>query len=291
MPPENDQNKKNEMPQKVKALRTYEDDIQTEIKRGQVSMSKIAISERMRSGKGASIGTTEPAPTNKKRLVVIGIVILLLGAGTYIFLSLNKTQEIVENTQQSSKPAPVIAIDSEKEIVMPIVKRSSIVDAIQKEVSAALPISTVEAIHLKDGLIYIGAKKFLRTLEVDQPVKLSQSILNEYTVGIHTFDGNHPFIVFKTNSYENAFTGMLAWEDNLVATFVPLVSGRSLLPTEKKTFEDGLVRNKDVRALKGEDGKLLLVYTFLDRETILITNSEYTVEEIGKRLNAFKTKR
>jgi len=284
-------NQNNEMPQKVKALRTYEDDIQAEIKKGQVSMSKIAIAERLRSGKGASIGTAEAAPSKRRRYIIIGIVVLLLSAGTFIILNLNTTQEIIDTTQVSSKPAAIISVDSEKEITLPIVKRSSIVDAIQKEAVAPLPISTVQAIYLKDGLVYIGAKKFLRSLEVDQPPKLSQAIQNELAIGIHTFDGNHPYVVLKTNSYENAFTGMLAWEDDLAMKFSPLISGRTLLATDPKTFEDGLVRNKDVRVLKSEDGKLLMLYTFLDRDTILITDSEYTVEEIGKRLNAIKTKR
>lgn len=48
-------------------------------------------------------------------------------------------------------------------------------------------------------------------------------------------------------------------------------------------FFDQVVENRDVRVVKNQAGDILLLWTFLDRNTILITTNEYTLREVITR--------
>ena len=50
-------------------------------------------------------------------------------------------------------------------------------------------------------------------------------------------------------------------------------------------FVDMVIKNKDVRAIKSGDGKIVLAYTFLNDKTILIFNEEHLIEELLRRMS------
>jgi hypothetical protein len=157
------------------------------------------------------------------------------------------------------------------------------------------------------------------------PASLVRSIDEHLMFGFHAFDGNQPFFIFKTALYENAFAGMLDWERTikndmgLVFKFPVAVSTTtatsttenatttptgedgiatsttdnldSLIRTNRpfvEPFRDRVVRNKEVRVLEDENGKILLLYAFQDRQTIIITTNEFTLNEVVSRLNSIQ---
>ncbi len=62
--------------------------------------------------------------------------------------------------------------------------------------------------------------------------------------------------------------------------FQPL---RSFIALRGK-FEDKIVKNKDVREFRTDDGKILFLYSFIDSNHLVITTSEATLAEIITRL-------
>ena len=119
--------------------------------------------------------------------------------------------------------------------------------------------------------------------------------------GVHSFDGNHPFLVLKTGFYENAFAGMLEWErymkDDLAPLFGPaktkIPSGQIVADTVQEpelVFVDSVIKNKDTRILRGKNGKTELLYSFVDKNTIIITTNEHTLEEVFVRHTTSKTR-
>ncbi len=278
-------------PQKVQGLRTYEADIQEAIKKDNVSLTRIAMAERARDAQGGGFGGSAKRLSRKKIWAIVIIAVLIISASGITYI-VHRNNQVIEEILTVQRPDPLILADTEKDILLPGVTRSSLIDTLQKEIAAPVSISTVKVLYLKESTdLYMGAKRFLRIMETDLPSGLSQALLSNFTVGVHSFDGNHAFIILKTDLYESAVTGMFAWESNLAQKFMPLLNGRALTTAENKPFKSGLIKNKDVRVLKTADDKLLIVYSFIDHETILITTNEYTVEEITKRVNAFKLKR
>ncbi|MFM2384038.1 MAG: hypothetical protein RIQ72_610, partial [Candidatus Parcubacteria bacterium] len=56
-------------------------------------------------------------------------------------------------------------------------------------------------------------------------------------------------------------------------------------------FKDRIVQNKDVRALVNPEGKILFMYTFLDRKTLVIISSEKGLKEVLTRMTTGRIRR
>jgi hypothetical protein len=94
------------------------------------------------------------------------------------------------------------------------------------------------------------------------------------------------FIIIKLESFENAFAGMLAWEAKMLEDLGPLFSTRELAANTPSdtAFEDVTERNKDARVLRNPEGEVVLLYSFFDNNTLIITDSEETLRVILNRL-------
>jgi hypothetical protein len=55
-------------------------------------------------------------------------------------------------------------------------------------------------------------------------------------------------------------------------------------PFGPAAFVDKIVENHDARAVLNSDGEILLLWTFIDRYTLVITTNEYTLREVVSRL-------
>jgi uncharacterized protein (DUF2141 family) len=93
-------------------------------------------------------------------------------------------------------------------------------------------------------------------------------------------------------SYDHAFAGMLTWEDSIntdlapVFTAVPaLTKDQNGLPV-KRTFQDLVMRNYDVRALEDDNGQIQMYYSFPTQNILVLAESPYSFTEILSRLQA-----
>ena len=93
----------------------------------------------------------------------------------------------------------------------------------------------------------------------------------------------------KIDFFDNAFAGMLRWEDFMADDMFPLfaIDGVDKSIREKK-FKDLVFRNQDIRILTDAQDQILLVYSFPDRQTLIITTDIETFDEIINRLNTPK---
>jgi len=102
--------------------------------------------------------------------------------------------------------------------------------------------------------------------------------------------GEEPFIVMKVQSFDTAFAGMLEWERILSADLSPLFgrtvtqsfdpSARTTTQIRSAFFRDVISSNKSIRLLTDETGADRITYTFVDRNTILITTTRETLGAI-----------
>lgn len=84
-------------------------------------------------------------------------------------------------------------------------------------------------------------------------------------------------IILEIESFDTALGGMYSWEQNLVDDFMPL------LGTGPATnFIDTTNSNRDIRVAKRGDGSELL-YTFIDRNTLLIATDRSLISEVVNR--------
>lgn len=169
----------------------------------------------------------------------------------------------------------------------------------------------------------MGAQSFLALLAPNIPADLLRTISPTFLLGVHSFDTNQPFLLLKVDPYEQAFAGMLAWEPTMHQDLSPLfdytpsphintdtsdtttaasstatAATSSATPATsttaavtnpdsaftQATFVDTIVENHDARALKNTAGDIYFLWTFLDRNTVLITTNPNTVREVITRL-------
>jgi hypothetical protein len=111
--------------------------------------------------------------------------------------------------------------------------------------------------------------------------------------GLYNYNGNQRFLILKVGDYDTAFSGMLSWETDLWQNFKELFelpdnsalySSSSTLSTAIK-FQDYTIDNKDCRVVEDYSGNIVFLYSIIDQNTIVITTSINTLEEIINRVS------
>lgn len=286
----------------IPRLRTYKADIAQTIRDTNASVVSIAAAESKRRTVRDFMEATVPLQKTLPRslaLASLGVLFVLLGIGALAFVFLDDEPEgVVEITA----PVRFIAVDAATTVDMGGMERAALMNALLK-----LRNETDLALGLVRGLYpvrsvdktqeLVDARAFFSTLAPDIPGALARTLRPEFMIGIHAFDNNQPFLLLTLSSYEQAFAGMLDWEVSLARDLSPLFDrtprprARSEATTTpvaafflESSFVDRVLYNRDTRALLNAGGDIVLVYVFLDRETLLITTNEHTLQEVVTRL-------
>ena len=268
---------------KLSAIRTFRGDISGGVQSGNVSMTNIALAEAARK-RAAQASAPEPTPSRSRRWVVIALGVAgfaLVGAAILAVIGLMSTDEPV--TQSTGLTAPPSIIFTEEAV---LIDTNSIADApglhkrIAQEISAP-PIKNGRVVSLNftvgtgaDTRI-LTAQEFFAVMAPTMPSNLLRSLDESFLFGIYFHEKNEPFIILEPDSYENAFAGMLKWEASLAQEILPLFNRKSELSnTRNLNWADKVIRNIDARVEKDANGTVTLVYSFINRNTLVIASSE-----------------
>jgi hypothetical protein len=129
----------------------------------------------------------------------------------------------------------------------------------------------------------IPIEDLVKGFELNIPSALARSLGAPYMLGLYSDSFQNFFLIIKVKDYGIAYRDMLEWEKNLVKDFEPILKDDDA-DQVAYPFKDLIVKNKDTRAAISTAGRLRLIYTFLDKETILLTESETALKSI---LDAF----
>lgn len=131
--------------------------------------------------------------------------------------------------------------------------------------------------------------QLIQQMGLQAPSILLRNIDNTSTVGVlRAGTETRPFMLFKVNSYERTFAGMLAWEPTMasdLATFYPAYAG--IASTSSKTptsFVDAVVANYDVRVLRDSSGRSLMLYGYKGKDLLIIARDEAAFTALVSRL-------
>ena len=105
--------------------------------------------------------------------------------------------------------------------------------------------------------------------------------------GVYSSSENVPFIILRTNDFNNTFAGMLQWESSIVEDLSPLF-GEMRFEEEgvvlAEDFTDEIINNQDARILRHSNGDTALLYSFPNTTTVIITTDTEAFFEVFKRL-------
>jgi hypothetical protein len=288
-------------------LRTLRLDVEESVKEHKTSLVTVAAAEENRRAKGAPTAPSlteekeRPARSYKTIIVALSAGLVLAGAGALFFVFMPRTVPVATLQLPAST---LIFIDDIQQVPLGSQDRSEVMGAL---------VASRESTHLSLGLISelyptatattsseahrASVRDILRILAPSMQEELVRVFDPQYVLGVHVFDGNQAFLLLKTSSYEQAYSGMVAWEPSMRADLLPLFDRRprprapqeklstSTAPAVIKTgFQDAVVENHDARVFKDAEGNIVLLWTFVDRSSLVITTNERTLQEIVSRL-------
>ncbi len=166
-------------------------------------------------------------------------------------------------------------------------------------------------------------QELLALLAPTIPPQLLRTLEDEYLLAVHSYDRNQALLLMRADSYDVAYRGMLEWETSMYSDLTPLFA-RTVSPTLAPTpapvlpaptvpgatttstttpavppapaepevpvvvvntaFVDRIVENRDIRAIVDPQGAILLLWTFIDRYTLLVATNEATLREVVARM-------
>ena len=199
-------------------------------------------------------------------LVVFGIVVVGL---VYYMISSQNTAQVAE--QKST----LISYTQEFDTPIAGTNRSALVKTIVAQKNGfSLPANSILYINMANASTTASAADAFKLLAPNMPAPISRNLKKDYMVGVYSFDTNEPFIIFTTDDYGVSYSGMLEWEGKMTSDIGPVFGMAQASTTMAYTWKDEAIRNKDLRIVQDGAGKTILLYSFLDKNTILITTSE-----------------
>ena len=296
-------------------LRTYHGDIAEFIKSKDQSLTSITLKEQQKKQerKKEEQGKQErqkESEVEKKEIIyqnqdkskekigenfliyIIGIF-LILGAivtASYLLIFKGKQGPVSVVTEKTIIPVKkTVAIDSSV-LTMKILQEDF--SSLRKSSDYKNGITGVIIVD-SNKKVAITTSDFLNTLEWHMPSALRRTLGDEFMLGLYLSAStllpkqNDFFMILKIKDYGVAFRDMLEWERNMVTDLEPLLKVYNTSTSTQFIFKDLIVKNKDTRAALSTKGEVRLIYSFLNKETILITESESAIKDI---LDAFLTR-
>lgn len=296
----------------LKPLRTYKLDAQESVKANRTSLVTVAAAEERRrtSTVGPQLDVATRAPLPWKRIVIgaVSVLFILLGGAAIAYVVMGPpTVEPPTEVQAST----IMYVDGSTEVELQDLDHTALVQklatlrdnaglslGLMREFFMTLPASETSASgEGAAGKRLATTQEVMALLSPNMPENLSRALQPEFIMGVHVFDGNQAFIVFRTDAYQQAVAGMLDWEYAMRAELSPFFNRnpRPRTPGEQtnstttprvipSSFVDRVVRNHDARVLYNEAGDIILLYAFLDQRTIAVTTNESTLFELASRL-------
>lgn len=247
----------------LKGLRTLQTDAQEYIKKG-VSFAEIAAEASKRQDLSSEKETTKISLKKISLISIIIVIIVGVGIGSF-WLFYRKEQE---KQQVSLLSKPILVSDQQ-------IEAKADLNSIQSALKTPIRLN---------NLLYISTamkpEEFFKLIKANPPSELTNSLAEKFMLSKFYLSKEWPILIFKIRSYELAFVGMLKWEkaisNNLSEIFSPPSSG---------DFQDKEIQNHDTRVLYDENGNSFLIYSFINRNYLVIAQNEEPIKEIFRRFS------
>jgi len=244
-------------------------------------------------------------PFNKIFLIIFSIIFIAGGLyGLYYLYTLLPKSVPIDNNGGKVEIFSIIPVEKNIKYI-PNERATENTDQILKLLSAIEPGEKLVNIYfrtddtLKSGSSDITPSEFFKYFDITVPNQLILNLQKDFMFGYYS-DGskNYPFLILKTGFFQGALSAMIKFEKDIKQELTPLFvdqskiteSGAPEMYSISRTFTDSLINNKDVRVLRRNDpnSTAVLLYSFIDQETLLITINEQAFKGI---LNSFEKRK
>jgi hypothetical protein len=291
----------------LKSLRTFQSDLAEAMRGEGQSIVRNVLSEH-----GKEIEKEEVVSRIKKKhnmfvyvgimFVVFGLVALAFGGGyLYSFLapfgggSSARTLNIPEFfSVEDAREIDTTGLDEDALRAY----AGSVVFGMEKMIDSFVQLYAVEWEQPELGekkepvARLLSTEEWLARIGAKAPARLVRALDAAYMFGVHIWNGNQGFLVFivRDGMFDDAFSSMLEWEEDMAARLIPLFGTTPDVFVLNADWSDTVIKNRDVRVLKNASDEIVLLYTFYDRKTLIVSTGQDTMEEIINRIIQGKRK-
>lgn len=259
-------------PEGLPRIRTYAADLSEEIRERGTTLSSIVTAEQARKPKAEGpLLRSEPRTLMIAALAFFLIVLGVASVSAAVFF--RKKSEPVVITTSVIFPNRTVTIDTAKGPL------GTQLVALRENENPSL--GEIERILVLSDGVPIVPQDLATALGV--PTALVREV-TDTMIGIHAFDGNQPFIIFRIAAYDRAFATTLQGESNMARSLGTFFAPSGQPPPAGPptlVFRDAIIENLDVR--RSQDA-WPIVYTFPSQYLLIVTTNEYTVREVLARL-------
>ena len=260
-----------------------------------VASSKVQISELAKPGQGREMVFDWKRNRSEKNylLIILSSLLILTVVIGISFILLSK-RTAYENRPELSVTSSLIFADFHKSINVYDRAPETVIQLIKNEKNLLADSSKADSLF---NLYLISASPlvsdydnnqkplnfsgFLKATGLSLPDELKRSLTEDYMLGTYKAVPGSAFIVLKIKSYDLARGTLLKTENATISTlFAPLLNkpvGKALLENK---FRDQIIKNVDTRVLTTDSGEVATIYTFADRQTLIIASDEATFTKV-----------
>ena len=259
-------------------------------------VKKIIQEEKARADEKKNLS---PESKKNRMFMQMSATLFILGLGILFFLFWNRGADTVEPVPEF---VPLIFTDQSSFLEVAGLKRGEILQIIFNQTTAStVKPGGLEGIYLAFNKKVVGLRQFVFLLQAnflppENPVIVSDQFLMGWVNLAGRAEGATGigfFILLKTRSASDIFESLRAWEEKMFQDLHELF-GRGAAGENDylltKSFEDGLVENKNARQLLNDAGDPVLLYVFADNNSVVIADASATAREVMLRLTAKQTK-
>jgi len=261
------------------------------VKAQNLSLAQIALAEQARKRRSEQMEVISKERSWQRIILSISILFVLLGTGVISYLAFFAGES--ENTPklpQENKDYLVLP-DSETYIATSGLTNKAIQGRLQEALInleagtnkiGNLALVKKEGPNQKD----LSVEEVLTIFEISPPERLLRTLSSKYMVGMFSGETNAGFILLKVSSFESASAATREWEHGSMENISSLLSVRNVSPSQRETnWVDAFVRNIDARLLIDPTEEIFLVYSFVDKETLIIAPDKDTFIAVVDRYN------
>lgn len=271
----------------VKPLRTYERDVAESVREKKPDQISINREEQKKNTEyqkkeGVSLDNNEENFDHhfpKKIFAVLILAIIIIGGTIVIpqFWNTYKTKE--EKPLSPSLPNVMIKGDIVLKIDITGKNREKILSLITQKLEEVAQtdsdIIIIQPIEILDGKeVNMTGEQFLRSMDAHTPPILLRALGQKMTFAYQIKSGEFlPFLILEIDSFENAYANMLSWEKMIFLDLRDLIT-KDGGDTTNVNFQDQIISDKDARVMRKNNGEIALIYSFLNKNTLLFTNNK-----------------
>lgn len=286
-----------------KPIRTFEGDVAEALANKRNSVITMAIAENKKGSGSERLSNKASSNIGKKIFITINsLIIIALGLGGGYYLYLQSPLAIKDKPKNDSRLPSIIQTDLQRIVPIKDLKDSSLDQKIHdiifsENIESEKTSEFILTQTIASSTQRITSVQFINALDLNIPDSMKRTLTKDWVLGIFGYDQEKlPFIILTTDYFQNAYAGMLKWEQEMPRELATLLDYKekalSLIETSSTTntalkirgrFEDRTIQNRDVREFRNERGELYLLYSFIDKNTLVIATSEATLKNlIGK---------